>query len=137
MIRSHQGELTAFASFYSLGNNNSAEFLALKKGMILRKVLNLSPVLIESDSMVVVAALRFDKMDDWSLSYVFRECLQLYTPEFEIVNGFHERNMVADNLAAAAYNPRQHLEFFQTKDVPRPVREAYNVDKLGLWNFRA
>lgn len=105
--------------------------------MILCKELKLSPVLIESDSMVVVAALRMDNMDNWSLSYAFRECRQLYTLEFEIVHGFRQKNMVADRLTTEAYNHRQHLEFFQVKDFPRQVRQTFTADKLGLWSFRA
>lgn len=58
MIRSHEGELiAAFSFYYGLGTNNSAEFLSLE-GMMLCKALKISLVLIESDSMVVVAALR-------------------------------------------------------------------------------
>lgn len=68
---------------------------------------------------------------------MFRECIQLYTPEFEIVHWFRQKDMVADCLAAEAYNHQQHLEFSIFKDLPRPVRQAFTVDKLGLWNFRA
>lgn len=43
--------------------------------------------------MLVVAAVRFGKVENWS---TFRECLQLYTSEFEIVHGFRQKNMIAD-----------------------------------------
>lgn len=78
VIRGKDGELIgALSTFYGVGTNNSAEFLALKEGVVLCKVLQLSPVLIECDSMMVVAAIRFEKMDNWRLGYVFRECLNL------------------------------------------------------------
>lgn len=46
--------------------------------------------------MLVVAAVRFGKVENWSIIYTFRECLQLYTSEFEIVHGFRQKNMIAD-----------------------------------------
>lgn len=132
MIRSHQGELlAAFSSFYGVGTNNSAEFLAWKDGLNLCKNLHLSPVLIESDSMLVVAAIRFEKMDNWRLSYIYRKCLTLYTPEFEIVHRFRQKNMVTDRLADVVYSHRSHLEFFRERYLPRQIRKVLRADKLG------
>lgn len=91
IIRNHQGELmVGFPSFYGPGINNYAEFLALKEGLLLCKTLHLSPVLIESDSMLIVSAffLRSAKVDNSSLSHIFKESLQLYTSDFEIVHGY-------------------------------------------------
>lgn len=137
IIRDSDGELiVSFSSFYGIGTNNSPEFLALKEGMALCKALQLSPVLIECDSMLVVAAIRFEKMDNWRLLYVFRECHKLYSSNFEIVHGFRQKNLVAHRLADLAYTHRSRLEFYQNSDLPRSVRNAFISDKLGLWCFR-
>lgn len=89
VIRDNQGNfIVGFSSFYGSGTNNFAEFLALNEVMLLCKALHLSPILIESDSMFVVTALRLAKMENWRLAYIFRECLQLYTADMEFVHGF-------------------------------------------------
>lgn len=52
-----------------------AEFLALKDGVTLCKALHISPVLIESDSIIVVSAIRLGRSEDWRFAYVLRDCL--------------------------------------------------------------
>lgn len=137
VIRNHQGDLiAAFSAYYGAGTNNSAELLALKEGMHLCKALHLSPILIESDSTMVVAAIRTAKIDNWRLRYIFRECLTLYTSDLEIVHGYRQKNMVADRLADVAYKHRRYLEFYRDMDLPSTVRKAFMADKLGLWSFR-
>lgn len=65
VIRNQQRELiAAFSSFYGVVTNNSAKFLPLKERTSLCKEFRLSPLLIESDSMMLVAAIRFEKMEN-------------------------------------------------------------------------
>lgn len=77
-----------------------AEFLALKDGVTLCKALHISPVLIESDSIIVVSAIRLGRSEDLRFAYVLRDCLQLYTQDCEIVHDFWQKNVAADRLAA-------------------------------------
>lgn len=53
---------------------------------------------------------------------MMRDCLELFTPYYEIVHGFHQKNVVADMLAAWAYSHRQRHEFFRGRDLPKIVR---------------
>lgn len=92
-----------------------AEFLALKDGMRLCKALHISPILIQSDSIIVVSTLRLARSENWRFAYVLRDCLQLYTPYFEIVHGFHQKNIVAGRLAAWAYDHRRDRNLLENK----------------------
>lgn len=56
--------MDGFSHFYGEQTNNMAEFLALKDGLNLCKQRNISPVIIESDSLVVVTAVRLAKSDN-------------------------------------------------------------------------
>lgn len=88
IIRDEDGVIVAaFSHFYGAGSNNMAEFIALKDGMMLCNSLNISLVLIESDSLLVVTALRMARIENWRFNYVLRDCLVLYSPSFEIVHG--------------------------------------------------
>lgn len=51
----------------------------LKDGMFLCNALRISPVLIESDSSLVVAAIRTERSDHWRFSYVLKEFLALFS----------------------------------------------------------
>lgn len=66
IIRNTEGKLVAsFSIYYGEGTKNMAEFLVLKDGMLLCKQLNVSPVFIESDSMLTVSAVTTTKVDNW------------------------------------------------------------------------
>lgn len=81
IIRNSEGAMVAaFSYYYGAGSNNLAEFLALKDGILLCKVLNISSVLIESHSSIAVTVVRSAQGDNWKLAYVLRECIGLYTP---------------------------------------------------------
>lgn len=84
-----------------------AEFQALKDGMELCKQLRVYPVIIESDSSLVVAAIKNARADNWRFSYMLRDCLTLYSSDFDIIHGFHQKNFVADRLAAWEYTHRR------------------------------
>lgn len=137
IIRSIDGALVAaFSYYYGEGSNNLAEFLALKDGMLLCKALNLSPVLIESDSSIVVTAVRSAHGDNWRLAYILRECVVLYTSDFELIHGYRQKNVVTDRLVAHAYSHQGRHEFFCVQDFPLVVRAGYSADRMDLWNYR-
>lgn len=105
VLRDHDGNLIAgFSKFYGLGTNTLAEMMALGDGLRCCIALGFDQVMVESDSLIVVGAIRSGKIDNWKLEYIFRECRMLFSSAtFDIVHGFQQKNQVADRLAAEAH----------------------------------
>lgn len=74
----------------------------MKDGLGLCRDLNVSTLLIEYDSEVTIKAIRAQKIGNRRLEYPLRDCLQLFSINFEIVHGYPQKNHVADRLAAVA-----------------------------------
>lgn len=68
----------------------------LRDGMLMCNTLGLSPILLESYLIIVVVASHSGFINNCWLTYVFRECCQLYSKDYEIVYGFCQKNMIAD-----------------------------------------
>lgn len=100
---------------YGRGTNTLAEILALKDGLRLCRDLNISRVLVERDSEVVVMAIRACSIGNWRLEYSLRDCLNLLPISFEIIHGYRQKNQVVYRLAAAAHRVRTRMEFFGTR----------------------
>lgn len=84
IVRDHKGKCTGgFSVCYGTGTNTLAEILALKGGLKLCLELNISSVIVESDSMVVVSTIRTAPIGNWRLKYPFREFLNLFYPKSE------------------------------------------------------
>lgn len=112
------------------------ELLALRDGMILCHALAISSLIIESDSSLVVEAIRLGRLHSRKLTYVFRQCLNLYSVEFEIVHGYRQKNVVADCLADMPHRHKVRIKVYHASELPREARWAYIADYIGLWNFR-
>lgn len=108
----------------------------MRDGMALCKDFNLAPVIIESDSLLVVTVVRLGKMENWRLVYVFRECLVLYSTSFEIVHGFRQKNMVADRLADFSYLHKSDGSFIAWRISHSKHGVLISRIKMGLWTFR-
>lgn len=63
--------IAGFSNYYGACSNNLAELLALRDGLILCKQLQLSPIIVESDSMLVVGSVRLGRNLIWRLTYSF------------------------------------------------------------------
>lgn len=111
-----------------------AEFQALRDGMELCNALRVSPVLIESDSSLVVTAIKNTRMENWRFSYVLRECLALFSSDFDISHEFRQKNYLADRLADWAYTHCHKQEFFQVKGPS--VDSETEIHKMELWSYR-
>lgn len=109
----------------------------LKDGMLLCNALRISPVLIESDSSLVVAAIRTERSDHWRFSYVLKEFLALFSSHYAIIHGSRQKHFFADRLADWAYSHRRRQEFYRVPDLPKTVRSTYLADKMDLWSYRA
>lgn len=92
-----------------------AEFLALKDGLKLCRELNIDPVLIESDSELVVKAIEARKVSNWQLEYPLPKCLMSFSDNFKIAHGFRQKNQVADRLAAVAHRVPRRWNIFECK----------------------
>lgn len=69
IIHDLQGLLVAaFSSSYVQGTNNIAEFAALLEGLQLCRDLDLHNVIIESDSSIVVLAMKQKQVENWKLT---------------------------------------------------------------------
>lgn len=69
IIRDLQGVLVAaFSSSYVQGTNNIAEFVTLLEGLQLCRDLDLHNVIIESDSSIVVLAMKQKQVENWKLT---------------------------------------------------------------------
>lgn len=95
IVRDHNGIFIGrFSTWYGSGSNTLAEFLALNDGLLFFLVLNIAPVLVESDSQVVVTAIHSSTNDNWRLEYPLWECLQLFSSNFEIAHGYHQKKRI-------------------------------------------
>lgn len=111
VIRDSSGRIIAgFSSMYGTETSTLAEFLALQEGLLLCGSLQLDHVCIESDSSVVVHAIRKGKIDNWKLFYVMNQCLNSFSNGFHIEHVYRQKNMVADRLAAWAHEHKDKLE---------------------------
>lgn len=64
---------------YGTETNTLTEFLALQEGLLLCGSLQLPCVRIESDSAVVVQAIRKGKINNWMPFYVVRVLILIFT----------------------------------------------------------
>lgn len=70
VIRDHDGKFVAgFSNCYGQGSNNVEEFLALRDGLKLCKGLQLSRVILESNTTLVVDSIRSGRCCRWNLIY--------------------------------------------------------------------
>lgn len=100
IICDHQGVLVAaFSSSYVQGTNNIAEFAALLEELQLCRDLDLHNVIIESDSSIVVSAMKQKQVENWKLTYSLRQCLDLLRVGYQITHVLRQKNTVADCLA--------------------------------------
>lgn len=138
IIRESNGNMViAFSNFYGLGSNNYAEFAALRDGLNLCHALGINQVMIESDSMLVVTAIRSRRVMSWRLEYVFRQCMvALWSTPLVIDHIFRQRNMVADRLAAWAHEHKSSREVATMRNLPKQIRSYIITDKHGLPQLR-
>lgn len=83
------------------------------------KGLTHGPILIESDFIIVLNSARSGIIGNWCLEYSFQECIKLFSYSFEIIDGYRQKNHVADRLAAAAHLHKRRQEFFRIEDRPK------------------
>lgn len=77
---------------YGHGTNNFAEMNALLEGLRLCRDLDLTQVIVESDSTLVVAAIRNKKVDSWNTTYTLRKCIALMGENFQINHVLRQKN---------------------------------------------
>lgn len=76
IIRNTHGNMvTAFYNFHGSGSNNFAKFATLRDGLSLCRAFGITQVSVQSDSILVVNAIRTQRLTNWRLKYIFRECL--------------------------------------------------------------
>ncbi|XP_012848325.1 PREDICTED: uncharacterized protein LOC105968242 [Erythranthe guttata] len=137
IIRDGHGRLVAaFSSFYGHGSNNKGELSALLDGLQVCQALRLSNVIIESDSVIVVNAIQGRSSISWDLTYMLRQCSEMLPSGYSITHIVRQKNVVADRLAAWAYNHMGYQDFFQTRDLPSSVWGMFRCNQLGLWELR-
>lgn len=57
-----------FSNFYGEWTNTLAKFMALRDGLVFCLALNISPMIVKSDSTVVVKAMRSGAIGNWQLA---------------------------------------------------------------------
>ncbi|XP_012855085.1 PREDICTED: uncharacterized protein LOC105974516 [Erythranthe guttata] len=113
IIRDGHGRLVAaFSSFYGHGSNNKGELSALLDGLQVCQALRLSNVIIESDSLIVVNAIHGRSSISWDLTYMLCQCSEMLPSGYSITHIVRQKNVVADRLAAWAYNHMGYQDFF-------------------------
>lgn len=134
IIRDHNGELVAaFSSFYGPGTSNSAEFNALYDGLRICQQLEIDRVIVESDSTVVISAIKKRYVEHWKLTYIFRLCVSVVGADYQFCHVVRQKNTVADRLANIAHSHSGTVEFFTPSNFPPSIRTAYRADLLGFW----
>lgn len=129
---SHSNMVMAFSSFYGSGYNNFAEFAALRDGLSMCRALGVTQLMVESDSMVVVNAIRGRRVTSWSLEYIFRQCLAALSTPLSIERIFIQKNMVADRLANWAHEHKQSMEIFMARELPKQIWRYLIADHHGI-----
>ncbi|XP_012837645.1 PREDICTED: uncharacterized protein LOC105958182 [Erythranthe guttata] len=118
IIRDSGGNIIAdFSSYFGEGSNNVVEFLAVWHGLRLCKLMGVFLVTVETDSLLVVNAIRSNCVA-WDLVYVHRLWMQEVTDGCNFQHVFRQKNMVADRLANWAYTHKSSQEFFSGISLP-------------------
>lgn len=128
--------IRAFSNFYGPGINTMAEIQALRDGLQMCRDLALESVLVESDSLVAVLALKELHASPWKYDYEIRVCKALLGT-YLIEHVFREKNTVADRLAAHAHAHRNAEVYVRTQDLPRAALHMLAKDRFGFSTFRA
>ena len=135
IIRNHRGEMIkAFSNYYGVCTNMVAEFRALEEGLFLaiELGLELSELVVESDSKVLVEMLKKSKCDQWQLLMHWKEVLGLVDQTLFIQHQFREANSIADSLANEGINTLTFHRYEKREDLPTKARGALLLEKAGM-----
>lgn len=104
--------------------------------MELCKALGVQHVEIESDSMVVVQAIKHHRTDNWRYTYVLRQCMELWKDVYKIRHVLCQANKAADRSADWAHIHKSRRECYTEMELPSFIRSELKEDIMGLWSYR-
>ena len=133
VIRNDEGRFE-LAFFWFLGRSTSliAELKAIWKGLKLCKELNLTNVIVETDSTTAIALIKKSDMQwNWKMGLIVQNILDL-TKHMCIVfsHVYREGNKAADHMANIAINSRSS-GIWRPGDCSIPFRQLMYQDKIG------
>ena len=130
------GMVQAYASYIGFGSNNKAELMALLYGLRRCKSLNISNVIVEMDSMVVISWWLRGRCGVWYLEDFWEEIVELAcTVHCRFQHVYREGNRVADWLAKAGALGSEWV-FSSSYNLPRVLRGLIRLDSLGFPSLR-
>ncbi|XP_041016195.1 14.7 kDa ribonuclease H-like protein [Juglans microcarpa x Juglans regia] len=137
VIRDDLGRLVqAYASHVGYGSNNKVELMALLHGLRICKSLNISNVIVEMDSMVVISWWLRGRCGVWYLEDFWEEIIGLTcTIHCCFQHVFREGNRVADWLAKEEASGID-FDFSNNSIMPRVLQGLIRLDSLGLPSLR-
>lgn len=136
LIRNSKGDiLFAFSHFYGTTTSIIVEARALLDGIKYLRTFFCRPVLIECDSKVLVQIINKAAHCPWTILAYVREIKSLILSEDSISHIFREANTVADLLASQACSNNCN-SFYSSSELPRNIKGAARLDKLGMPSIR-
>ena len=126
--------LLCFAEPTGLKNAFHAELLGAMKAIELANQFHWNNLWLESDSALVINAIKNNALVPWSLRNRWDNCIQTTrSMNFLATHVYREGNICVDALANAGLSIN-HLTIWM--QVPNCIREFYGKNKLGFPNFR-
>lgn len=92
---------------------------------------------LEMNSKIVVDMIKGTNKPSWKLHHWIAKIQdKLKFLNADVTHCYREANMVADSLAKFGAIEDASMIFFQINELPRQVKGAYILDKIGMPNFR-
>nr|XP_027093628.1 uncharacterized protein LOC113714028 [Coffea arabica] len=137
ILRDSNGRMIfAFSEGYTGVTSLQAEARALCTGLELCTLLDVTALLVEGDSKVVIDAVQGSCGCPASVAAILRRIDQVTVRTLSYNHIYREGNAVADSLALFGGDTKQFSLFHSIRSLPTVVRGVFNVDRLGIGSFR-
>ncbi|CAA7399338.1 unnamed protein product [Spirodela intermedia] len=128
--------LFAFSNFYNIRTNTEAEAMAIRDGLLLCEEQNITNIVLESDSKVLVDMLRADSCPHWRLKNIWADIMRCRGRITTITHQFREGNQIANALATHGVRSHRRTVFSFWQDMPIAARGAHRLERLGIPSLR-
>ncbi|OIT32912.1 putative ribonuclease h protein, partial [Nicotiana attenuata] len=138
ILRDHQGSMImAFSVSMIFCSNNMAETQTANFGLQWYIDYNIKNFNLEMDSKILVDMIKGINKPSWKLHHWIAK-IQEKQKFFkaDVIHCYREANMVADSLAKFGAIEDASRIFSQINELPRHVKGAFILDKIGMPNFR-
>ncbi|OVA15187.1 Ribonuclease H domain [Macleaya cordata] len=132
VIRNDQGKIiAAFHSSYGQGTNNLAESRALLDGLAMCRQLDISRILVNVDSKLVVSWFQNKCQVPWTLLHWWHKIRELAEGlDIAVVHVYRELNTLADFMASLGLE--SNIDRLFLSDFPTRLEGLARLDRIGI-----